>query len=125
MRKVEEYEVFKLAHNLVLKVYKLTAKFPGHERYGLAPQVRRAAYSIPMNLVEGGNRRTEKEFSQFINVSIGSCAEVLYQLLLAKDLGYINEAEYGDYSEEYEKVKKMLSVLLSKVSGGESQARGR
>lgn len=116
MRNIKEYEVFKKSHKLVLEIYKITKKFPKEELYGLVSQVRRSAYSIPMNLVEGGTRQSEKEFSQFINIALGSCEEMRYQVLLSRDLGYIDLKKYGELDNEAEIVKKMLSRLYSKVS---------
>jgi four helix bundle protein len=79
MRDVKKYDVFQLADRLVIEVYRITAKFPREETYGLTSQLRRAASSIPMNLVEGAARSGEKEFSQFVNIAVGSCEEVRYQ----------------------------------------------
>jgi four helix bundle protein len=116
MRNIKEYEVFKKSHKLVLEIYKMTKNFPKEELYGLVSQLRRAAYSVPMNLSEGGARQGEKEFSQFINISLGSCEEMRYQLLLSKDLGYIDLKKYEELDSEAKIVKKMLSRLYSKVS---------
>ncbi len=119
MRNIKEYEVFKRAHKLVLEIYKITKSFPKEELYGLISQLRRAGYSIPMNLVEGGTRQGEKEFSQFINISLGSCEEMRYQLLLSKDLGYIDSEKYEQLDNEAEVIKKMLSKLYLKISSRE------
>jgi four helix bundle protein len=116
VRNIKEYEVFKRAHKLALEIYKITKSFPKEELYGLVSQLRRAAYSVPMNLSEGGARQGEKEFSQFVNIALGSCEEMRYQLLLSKDLGYINLKKYRELDNEAEVIKKMLSKLYSKVS---------
>ena len=70
MRDIKNYDVFKLAHEMVLKVYEETKKFPREEQYGLTNQMRRAAYSIPLNLIEGGARDSVGEFKHFVNISI-------------------------------------------------------
>jgi four helix bundle protein len=111
--------VFKKAHEMAIKIYKITKDFPKEELYGMVSQLRRAAYSITMNLVEGGTRQGEKEFSQFINISLGSCEEMRYQLLLSKDLGYVDSEKYQKLDNEAEIVKKMLSKLYLKVSSRE------
>jgi four helix bundle protein len=72
-----------LADQLVLDVYRVTAKFPKSEVFGMTGQMRRAAASIPMNLAEGAARAGAKEFAQFVNVAVGSCEEVRYQRFLA------------------------------------------
>jgi four helix bundle protein len=122
VRNVKEYEVFKRAHKLVLEVYKMTKNFPKEELYGVVSQLRRAGYSIPMNLVEGGTRQGEKEFSQLVNIALGSCEEMRYQLLLSKDLGYIDLEKYEQLDNEAEIVKKMRSKLYLKISSRELKA---
>src|SRR6056297_2327452 len=89
--KIEEMKVFKTAHELVLHTYKITDNFPSAEKYILINQMRRAAMSIPTNLVEGDSRYSKKEYLYFIKIAIGSCSELKYQYLLARDLGYIVE----------------------------------
>jgi len=84
-RKVDGYQVFQRAHALTLEIYRLTANFPREETYGLVSQMRRAAYSIPMNLKEGSGG-TEPEFLRYVRIAIGSKEEVEYQLKLAHDL---------------------------------------
>ena len=117
MRDARRYKVFSKAHQLTLDVYKTVSKFP-KEAFGLISQMRRAAYSIPMNLAEGAARHSSGEFCQFVNVALGSCEEVRYQLQLARDLGYLRETEYVHLAEGYEEVKKMLSGLYKKLKSG-------
>lgn len=114
-RKIQDYEVFKLAHSLVLQIYQVTKTFPPEERFGLASQMRRSAYSIPMNLVEGSARSGEMEFKHFVNIAFGSCAEIKYQLRLSKDLRYIEESEYKKLFEGYDQIGKMLYSLMNKL----------
>lgn len=116
MRNVKEYDVFNVSHSMALEIYKLTKNFPKEEIYGLVSQLRRSAYSIPMNLVEGGARDSEKEFARFVNIALGSCEEVRYQLLFAKDLGYIDIKNYERIENEYERIKMMLSKLFSRIA---------
>lgn len=74
MKSVEELDVFKWAHELTLKIYKLTIKFPADERFSLVSQMRRATSSICMNLVEGSMRLNSREFRQFVGIARGSAA---------------------------------------------------
>ena len=111
MKTVEELDVFKLAHELTLTVFKITKTFPEEEKFGIISQMRRAAYSIPMNLMEGSHRLGSKEFRQFVGIAKGSTGEIKYQLLLVKDLKYISEAMYGDLISKYERVSQMLTKL--------------
>jgi four helix bundle protein len=116
MRDIRKYEVFQLADQLVLDVYRVSAKFPKAELFGLTGQMRRAAASIPMNLAEGAARAGAKEFAQFVNVAVGSCEEVRYQLHLAEVLGYLTKDEQQALDGRYESVKKMLAKLFGAVS---------
>jgi four helix bundle protein len=115
IRDVKDLEVFKLAHSLVLEIYKLTENFPAAERFGLVSQMRRSAYSIPMNLIEGSNRLNTKEYRRFVGIAKGSTGEISYQLLLSKDLGYVSEEIYLRLREKYHSVIKMLSNLAKSL----------
>lgn len=112
----KDLDVFKLAHQLALEIYKITSKFPIEERYGLSSQLRRSAYSVPMNIAEGGSRLNRKEYKQFIGISRSSAAEVMYQLLLAKDLQYISEDIYKRLDYNYKRIIQMLTKLYKSLS---------
>jgi len=116
MQSVEDLDVFKLSHELVLKVYGLTKRLPADEKFGLAAQMQRSAYSIPMNLTEGSHRLSKKEYRQFVGIARGSAGEVKYQLLLAKDLEYITEEEYSALRMDYERVSQMLTRLAEALT---------
>jgi four helix bundle protein len=118
MRRIYEYDVFRLSHKLAIEIYNITKGFPREEIFGLTSQMRRSAYLIPMNLVEGASRKSSKEFAYFIDIAIGSCEEVRYQLFLSKDLTYINEMELKQMDGEYEKVKMMLTKLAKRIAVG-------
>ena len=112
IKRVEELEVFKLSHSLVLNVYKLTENFPPEERFGLIQQMRRSAYSIPMNLIEGSNRLSTKEYRRFVGIAKGSAGEISYQVMLAKDLGYVPEEVYSELKNKYE-------IVINALKSGE------
>ena len=84
---VDDLDVFKLAHELAVAVYRITEKYPSDERFGLVSQMRRAASSIPSNLMEGAHRVGSNELKHFVNIARGSCGELKYQLMLSKALG--------------------------------------
>jgi four helix bundle protein len=115
MKKVEELDVFKLSHSLALEVFQLTKTLPGEEKFGLVSQMRRAAYSVPMNLMEGSHRLSSKEYRQFVGIARGSAGEMKYQLLLVKDLMYIPEESYSQLLPEYERVSQMLTKLAKSL----------
>jgi four helix bundle protein len=124
MKSVEDLDVFKLAHQLALEVYTVTKEFPKQETFSLIDQMRRAASSIGMNMVEGSMRLSSKEYRQFVGIARGSAGEVCYQLLLAKDLGYISESVYRDLRPRYDRVIQMLS-RLSQSLNHEPRTRSR
>jgi four helix bundle protein len=124
MRDIRSYDVYKLADRLVLRVYRASGGFPKSELFALTSQIRRAAYSIPMNLVEGAARRSAKEFARSIDIAVGSCEEVRYQLHLSAGLGYLGQNEAALLDAEYEKVKQMLTKLLARVSGRSADVSG-
>lgn len=111
--KVEELDVFKLAHELTLEIYKISEAFPENERYGLTSQMRRAAMSIGSNLMEGSHRFSKKEYKYFIGISRGSTGELKYQLLLSRDLSYIKTGTFEKVKDDIERVSMMLSKLYS------------
>lgn len=90
----ERIHAWKLCHELVLAVYDATTSFPKHELYGLTSQARRAAFSAAANIVEGAAKRGPAEFRRFLDMSVGSLAELAYTLRLARDLKLLNEARW-------------------------------
>ncbi len=113
--KVEELDVFKLAHALVLKTYKITANFPGEEKFGLVSQMRRASASVPTNLMEGGHRSSKNEYKHFVSISKGSCGEMKYHLFLCKDLGFIEKTAYLEMRDNCERISMMLTKLYNSL----------
>src|SRR5258706_12607521 len=94
MRNYKDLQVWEKAHKLTLAVYKITVVFPKDERYGLTSQVRRASASIAANLAEGCGRRSDGEMARFVQIAMGSGAELSYHFLLARDLGLMQSTEY-------------------------------
>lgn len=93
MQPYERLIAWQRAHAFALEVHRATAQWPKEERYGLTSQVRRAAFSSAVNIVEGCARRGRREFRRFLDISYASLAEAGYILLLARDLGYLTEAD--------------------------------
>jgi len=87
-RSFADLEVWQNAHSFVLKIYRLTAGFPDHERFGLTSQFRRAAVSIPANIAEGFRKFTAADKARFMNTAEGSLEEGRYYCILTRDLGY-------------------------------------
>jgi four helix bundle protein len=107
--------VWTKAHELTLEVYSATRQFPKEEVYGLRDQLRTSSASIPMNIAEGCCRDGDREFARFLYFAMGSASELDYQLLLARDLGFLGDPGYSDLSNRTIEVKKMISSLLRKL----------
>ncbi|MBN2638879.1 MAG: four helix bundle protein [Bacteroidales bacterium] len=91
MRNFREYDIWKLGMEITKSVYLLSKNLPSREQYGIISQIHRAAVSIPSNIAEGSARKSEKEFSQFLHIAMGSAFEVETQLLLIQELNLIND----------------------------------
>jgi four helix bundle protein len=117
MRNYKDLMVWEKAHKLTLAIYRETNAFPKEERFGLASQVRRASSSIPANLAEGCGRRSDGEMGRFVQIAMGSGAELSYHLLLCRDLGILGTAEFSSLSADLEEVMRMLSALSARVRG--------
>ncbi len=113
---VEDLDVFKRSHQLTLNVYKMSAKLPADEKFGLVAQMKRAAASICTNLMEGSYRLNRGEYRQFVGIARGSSGELKYHLLLAKDLGFISVSDYLEFRVESDEISKMLKGLAKSLS---------
>lgn len=102
----KEMDVWKRSMDLVEMGYEVSDQFPKEEIYGLTSQIRRAAVSVPSNIAEGAARKGNKEFAQFINVALGSLAEVETQYMLSIRLGFISKKM--ELVELIVSVKKLL-----------------
>lgn len=104
------------AYELTLEVYRLTKKFPKTETYGLISQLQRAVISIPANIAEGYERNHRKEYLQFLYIAKGPLGEVETYLLLAKDLGYLNESDYALLDENRKVTSRLLKGLIKSLT---------
>ena len=107
-----DLDAWKEGHTLVLDIYRITKKFPREEIFGIISQMRRCAVSITSNIAEGFSRQSYKEKIQFYSISQGSVTELQNQLLISKDVGYINEDEFQKISEQAIKVHKIINGLI-------------
>jgi four helix bundle protein len=115
MRNYKDLLVWQRAHRLTLAIYKATEAFPKDERFGLTSQIRRASSSIAANLAEGCGRRSDGEMGRFVQIAMGSGAELSYHLLLSHDLGILGLQEFSRLSSDVEEVMRMLSALSARV----------
>jgi len=118
MRDYKKLEVWKKSHELTLFVYRtVLPKFPKSEQFDLLSQTKRAAYSIPLNIVEGSGRFTEKDFAHFLDQALGSAHELEYCCLLGKDLSYFDPELFTKINLLINEVKAMLIGLIKKLRG--------
>ncbi len=115
MRDFRELLVWEKAHELGLEVYRDTKDFPADERFGLTIQLRRAAVSVASNIAEGCGRGSDKDFARFLSISAGSASEVEYQILLARDLGYLSEDDYSRLNAHVNEVKRILNSFIQSL----------
>ncbi len=112
MKDFRQLKVWEKSHQLALAIYKATKDFPKEELYGLTSQIRRASMSVPTNIAEGCGRNTDADFARFLQMAMGSASETEYQLILARDLGFIPDDHYEKLQIDVEEVKRMLASLL-------------
>lgn len=103
----KDLEAYRLAMDFVVDIYQLTMSFPESEQFGLSSQMRRCAVSIPSNIAEGCARESDKESYRFINIAIGSIAELETQINIAQRLGYVNDIE-----QMIVNIKKINALVL-------------
>jgi four helix bundle protein len=111
-----DLRVWQEAMKLTANIYKHTAMFPKHELYGLSQQIRRAAVSVPSNIAEGKGHRSNREFTHFLLHARGSLLELQTQLLIAKELQYLSQAENASLLLAAERVGRSLSGLINSLS---------
>jgi four helix bundle protein len=125
MKDFKELRVWTKAHALTLEVYGLTRKFPKEELYGLSSQMRRSASSIGANIVEGSGRRSDGEFTRFLQIARGSASELEYHLLLSRDLQLVQLCDYQKLESDLLEVQRMLTSLVQRVQPACRSARER
>ena len=110
-----DLDVWKLSMDFVENIYKISASFPKEEMYGLTSQIRRAAVSVPSNIAEGASRQGNKEFIQFLYISLGSLSEVETQLMLSERLQFVENIQ--PVLNNAITIKKMLNGLITHMKG--------
>jgi four helix bundle protein len=113
MHNFRELKIWQDAMKITKLTYKLTKLFQSSEIYGLTSQMNRAAVSIPSNIAEGAGRNSNKEFTQFLNISIGSCFELETQAILAFEFAYIKKEDLEKFVLDINRLEKMINSLIS------------
>ncbi len=115
MRNYEDLQVWQKAHKLTLAMYKSTQCFPIEERFGLTSQIRSSCSSIGANIAEGRGRRSDPEMARFIQIAMGSGAELSYHLRLARDLGFLSRDSFESLRSSLSEIMRMLSSFSLRV----------
>jgi four helix bundle protein len=111
MQDFTKLAVWQKAHSFTVNLYQITANFPSQERYGLTNQIRRASVSVESNISEGCGRNGDKEFSRFLDIAQGSAYEVKCQILISRDLGYIDLDKAQLLIDKINEISKMINSL--------------
>ena len=115
IKRFEDLVVWQKSHKLVLKIYKITKNFPQEEKFGLISQMRRASVSVTANIVEGFRKISKRDKINFYNIAQSSSDELRYFVILAKDLGYLNNIKREEISKDVDEVGKMLNGLIASI----------
>lgn len=115
MANFKELLVWQKSVDFVTEIYRITETLPKTETYGLISQIRRAAVSIASNIAEGNSKRSKPDYLQFFKISRGSCAEVETQLIISKNLKFLNEEDYLKLNPEIIEITKMLNGLINSL----------
>ncbi len=112
MKDYKKLVFWERAHLLVQDIFKVTKSFPKTEEFRLTNQILRAVYSVPANIAEGCSRNSNKDFSRFMYIALGSLNETEYFLILAKDLEYLKAHEFVKLSDKVVEIRKMLTSYI-------------
>jgi four helix bundle protein len=116
MQDYRKLRVWQKAHALTVRTYVVSATFRCPEAWSLRDQITRAAISVSSNIAEGAGRGTDPDFRRFLWHSLGSCNELEYDFLLARDLDLLPAGTHGELAEQVEEVRRMLSALVRRMS---------
>jgi four helix bundle protein len=115
LKNYKDLKVWQKSYELCLKIYKITAKFPKEEKYGLTSQMRRSVVSIPSNIAEGYGRKTTLDYIRMLYISYGSVCELETQTLLAGDLDLIENGELSMLKKDIAEIERMLKALIKSL----------
>lgn len=116
MHRFKELEIWKFSREFCTDIYNATSSFPDYEKFGLTNQLRRASVSIPANIAEGCSRSSNKDFSRFLEIAIGSAYEVETHLLISFDLGFLKSEDLDVLIGKLERIIKMTVRFRSTLT---------
>ena len=115
MNSYARLEAWKAAHHLVLLIYRTTKTFPPEERFGLSSQLRRAAFAVAANIAEGSAKRGPREFRRYLDIAVGSVAELMYTLQLVHDLDLISDEQFSELECARDRVGRLTWGLYASM----------
>lgn len=115
MHRFKKLEMWQQSRVFCTEIYAVTSSFPDSERFGLTSQLRRSSVSIPSNIAEGSSRNSNKDFSRFLEIAIGSAYEIETQLIIASDLKFITTEKLESLTNKVENIIKMISKFRSTI----------
>jgi len=107
----EKLDVWQKAKDVTLDIYRITSSFPKSEKFGLVSQLRRASVSVSSNIAEGASRTTAKDQARFYTIAYSSSVEILNQLIICSELGFVKKEDYKNLRAEIEHITAMLNRL--------------
>ena len=116
MQDYRKLTVWQKSHKLAIDTYAISPNLRAPEAWPIRDQVLRAAISVPSNIAEGAGRGTNPDFRRFLFHSLGSCNELEYDLLLARDLGFLPPASHSRLAGQLEEVRRMLTGLIQSLT---------
>ncbi|GAH57074.1 unnamed protein product [marine sediment metagenome] len=116
IKSYKDLNIWKRSIVVVKDIYKITKNFPKEEIYGLTSQLRKSAVSIPSNIAEGFARFYNKEYRKFLFISLGSCAELSTQIIIALRLGYLESKEADRLLNKIDEISKMTMSLIKRLN---------
>jgi four helix bundle protein len=120
MKNFRELRVWEKSHDLTIRIYSITRRFPKEELFGLTSQMRRASASIPTNIAESCGRNSDADFARFLSYAMGSASELEYLLFLSSELQLLGIEAYKEEHGRLIEIKKMLYALIVKLKPSES-----
>lgn len=115
MNYFKELKVWQKAIDLVTETYLVTKDFPKEEVFGLINQIRRCVVSIPSNIAEGCGRRSNKEFSNFLGIALGSSFEFETQIIISRNIGYLSQDNFLHLESEIQHIQNMIIKLQASL----------
>ncbi|MCK3683170.1 four helix bundle protein [Maribellus sp. YY47] len=115
MKDFKNLKIWQKGINLVVDIYQTSQNFPTEELYGLTSQMKRSAVSIPSNIAEGSGRNSDKDFSRFLDISLGSSFELETQIIIAHKLSFINDEKFKELTDDIQEEQKMITGLQKSI----------